>query len=77
MIELVDIEKVFQTKTIETVALKEIRLNVKKGEFASVMGPSGSGKSTLLNIMGLLDNPTKGEVVYDGASPSKLGDETS
>jgi len=75
MIELVDIEKVFQTKTIETVALKEIRLNVKKGEFASVMGPSGSGKSTLLNIMGLLDNPTRGDVVYDGTSPAKMGDE--
>lgn len=75
MIELVDIEKVFQTKTIETAALKDIRLKVEKGEFVSVMGPSGSGKSTLLNIMGLLDNPTKGKVVYDGTSPTKLSDE--
>jgi len=39
------------------------------------MGPSGSGKSTLLNIMGLLDNPTRGDVVYDGTSPAKMGDE--
>ena len=75
MIELVDIEKVFQTKTIETTALKEIKLNIESGEFVSVMGPSGSGKSTLLNIMGLLDNPSKGKVVYDGASPTQLGDE--
>lgn len=75
MIELVNIEKVFQTKTIETVALKDIRLKVEKGEFVSVMGPSGSGKSTLLNIMGLLDQPTKGSITYDGSSPNKLGDE--
>lgn len=75
MIELIDIEKVFQTKTIETVALKDIRLKVEKGEFVSVMGPSGSGKSTLLNIMGLLDRPSKGDVIYDGTSPSGLGDE--
>lgn len=75
MIELVDVEKVFQTRTIETVALKDIRIRVENGEFVSVMGPSGSGKSTLLNIMGLLDNPSKGEVVYDGRSPTLLGDE--
>jgi putative ABC transport system ATP-binding protein len=75
MIELIDIEKVFQTKTIETIALKEIRLKVDKGEFVSVMGPSGSGKSTLLNIMGLIDQPSKGKVVYDGTSPMEFGDE--
>jgi putative ABC transport system ATP-binding protein len=75
MIELIDIEKVFQTRTIETVALRDIQLNIDDGEFVSVMGPSGSGKSTLLNIMGLLDHPSKGEVKYSGASPEKLGDE--
>jgi len=75
MLELVDIEKVFQTKTIETVALSNIQLNIQDGEFVSVMGPSGSGKSTLLNIMGLLDHPSRGEVIYNGASPDKLGDE--
>jgi len=62
MIELKNINKVYQTKTVETLALNNISLKVKKGEFLSIMGPSGSGKSTLLNIMGLLDEPTKGNI---------------
>lgn len=66
MIHLVDIEKVYRTKTIETVALHRVNLLVEKGEFVSIMGPSGCGKSTLLNIMGLLDDPSSGHVVIDG-----------
>ncbi|NEM98711.1 ABC transporter ATP-binding protein [Pontibacter burrus] len=66
MITLSDIEKVYQTKTIETVALQRVNLAVPKGEFVSIMGPSGCGKSTLLNIMGLLDVPTSGVVTIDG-----------
>ncbi|MGV3504635.1 MAG: ABC transporter ATP-binding protein [Adhaeribacter sp.] len=66
MIQLTDIEKVYQTKTIETVALQQINLRIAKGEFVSVMGPSGCGKSTLLNIMGLLDVPTSGTIEIDG-----------
>lgn len=66
MITLSDIEKVYQTKTIETVALQRVNLTVPKGEFLSIMGPSGCGKSTLLNIMGLLDVPTSGVVTIDG-----------
>ena len=62
MIQLTNIEKVYKTDTIETMALHKINLEVDKGEFLSVMGPSGCGKSTLLNIMGLLDAPSKGEV---------------
>jgi putative ABC transport system ATP-binding protein len=62
MIQLQNIEKVYRTSTIETLALNSISLNIAKGEFLSIMGPSGCGKSTLLNIMGLLDNPSKGEV---------------
>jgi len=62
MIQLRNIEKVYKTDTIETMALHKINLEVDKGEFLSVMGPSGCGKSTLLNIMGLLDAPSKGEV---------------
>jgi len=65
MITLSDIEKVYQTKTIETVALQRVNLTVPKGEFVSIMGPSGCGKSTLLNIMGLLDVPTSGVVTID------------
>lgn len=66
MIQLVDIEKVYRTKTIETVALNRVNLLVERGEFVSIMGPSGCGKSTLLNIMGLLDDPSSGHVVIDG-----------
>ena len=62
MIKLSNVEKVYRTDKIETLALKDINLDVKKGDFLSVMGPSGCGKSTLLNIMGLLDNPTRGKI---------------
>ncbi len=62
MIELNNISKVYRTKTIETVALNKINLKIDKGEFLSIMGPSGCGKSTLLNIMGLLDEPSEGEI---------------
>jgi len=74
MIKLDGIEKVFHTKTIETVALSEINLEIKEGELLSIMGPSGSGKSTLLNVMGLLDLPTKGEVVINGTNPNNYND---
>ncbi|MDX5481512.1 MAG: ABC transporter ATP-binding protein [Hymenobacteraceae bacterium] len=66
MITLLNIEKVYQTKSIETVALQNVNLTVPKGEFLSIMGPSGCGKSTLLNIMGLLDIPSSGTVEIDG-----------
>ncbi|HNP22050.1 MAG TPA: ABC transporter ATP-binding protein [Panacibacter sp.] len=62
MIRLQNIEKVYRTDTVETLALNSVSLDIAKGEFLSVMGPSGCGKSTLLNIMGLLDMPTKGEI---------------
>jgi putative ABC transport system ATP-binding protein len=66
MIELHNIEKVYRTSTIETMALNNISLSIAKGEFLSIMGPSGCGKSTLLNIMGLLDSPSGGELKIDG-----------
>jgi putative ABC transport system ATP-binding protein len=74
MIHLQNIEKVYRTDTVETQALNNINLNIGKGEFLSIMGPSGCGKSTLLNIMGLLDAPTKGEVLIDGNTTLKLSD---
>jgi putative ABC transport system ATP-binding protein len=74
MVKLNNVEKVYRTESIETLALHDINLDVDKGEFVSVMGPSGCGKSTLLNIMGLLDNPTKGEVEIDGQPVKKFGD---
>ena len=66
MIILKDLEKVYTTDEIETQALNQINLEVKDGEFLSVMGPSGCGKSTLLNLIGLLDEPTGGTVNIDG-----------
>jgi len=74
MIQLTDVEKVYRTEKIETVALSHINLNVHAGEFISIMGPSGSGKSTLLNVMGLLDAPTRGEVTLDGRAIKSTAD---
>lgn len=65
MIKLENISKVYRTKEIETLALDNINFEVEAGEFVSVMGPSGCGKSTLLNIIGLLDEPDKGQIELD------------
>ncbi|HKL09438.1 MAG TPA: ABC transporter ATP-binding protein [Bacteroidales bacterium] len=70
MIKTNKLVKVFRTDEIETTALNNVDLEVKKGEFVAVMGPSGCGKSTLLNIVGLLDNPTNGELWFDGIEVS-------
>jgi putative ABC transport system ATP-binding protein len=74
MIKLSNIEKVYRTKTIETVALNRVNIHIGKGEFVAVMGPSGCGKSTLLNIIGLLDAPTNGQVEIDGTQISTYAD---
>jgi putative ABC transport system ATP-binding protein len=68
MITLTNLEKIYRTKEIETVALENVNLTVAKGEFLSIMGPSGCGKSTLLNIIGLLDAPTSGTIEIDGTN---------
>jgi len=74
MIRLQNIEKVYRTDTIETLALNSISLDVAKGEFLSIMGPSGCGKSTLLNIMGLLDAPSKGDIKIADKTTANLND---
>jgi len=74
VIKLTNIEKVYRTKTIETVALHNINLTIRKGEFVSIMGPSGCGKSTLLNIMGLLDEPSGGLIEIDDAPVKSYSD---
>ena len=74
MIKLENIEKVYTTKTIETLALNNINMNIGLGEFISIMGPSGCGKSTLLNIMGLLDAPSKGKVEINGTQFQQFSD---
>ncbi|MBY0572704.1 MAG: ABC transporter ATP-binding protein [Undibacterium sp.] len=74
MIKLENISKTYQTDKVETLALKDINLHVKKGEFVSIMGPSGCGKSTLLNLIGLLDKPGKGKVEVEGSELKNWGD---
>jgi putative ABC transport system ATP-binding protein len=74
MIKLTNLQNIYRTKEIETLALENVNLEVRKGEFLSVMGPSGCGKSTLLNIMGLLDAPTTGSVAIDGVDTAGMND---
>ncbi len=74
VLQLTDIEKIYQTKTIETVALNRVNLTINRGEFVSVMGPSGCGKSTLLSLMGLLDEPTSGTIEVDGRAVTSYSD---
>jgi putative ABC transport system ATP-binding protein len=76
MITLNNIEKVYRTDRIETLALQNINLDVADGEFISIMGPSGCGKSTLLNLMGLLDAPTAGQLKLDGSDVASQSDRT-
>jgi putative ABC transport system ATP-binding protein len=72
MITTKELTKVFRTDEVETTALNKVNLDVQSGEFVAIMGPSGCGKSTLLNIIGLLDNPTDGELLFDGTEVSKF-----
>lgn len=74
MIELNNINKVYQTQSVETLALNEVNLQVEKGIFLAIMGPSGCGKSTLLNVMGLIDEPTGGKVKVNGVDLSGYSD---
>jgi putative ABC transport system ATP-binding protein len=74
MIKTRDLVKVFLTEEVETTALNNVNLEINEGEFISIMGPSGCGKSTLLNILGLLDNPTKGEFHFLGHEVSSYNE---
>jgi putative ABC transport system ATP-binding protein len=70
MLKTKNLIKIFRSDEIETTALNNVNLEISEGEFVAIMGPSGCGKSTLLNILGLLDNPTQGQVFFNGIEVS-------
>ncbi len=74
MLQLNNLSKRYLTEEIETTALNNINLNVEKGEFISIMGPSGCGKSTMLNILGLLDNPSEGNYIFNDVDVTGFGE---
>lgn len=74
MIQLQQLNRVFRTSELETTALNHIDLQISKGDFVAIMGPSGCGKSTLLSILGMLDSPSSGAYVFEGADIAKYSE---
>ncbi len=74
IISITDLTKVYAMGEVRVNALAGVSLEIKRGEFASIMGPSGSGKSTLMNVLGCLDQPTSGSYRLDGIETSRLSD---
>ena len=72
LLELSGVEKIYRQGKIEVPALRGIDLTVESGEFTTVFGPSGSGKTTLLNLIGCLDKPTGGSVIFNGRELGSL-----
>lgn len=74
MIKTENLSMLFTTEDVQTKALNEVSLEIKKGEFVAIMGPSGCGKSTLLNILGTLDSSTSGKYFFDGKEINKMSE---
>ncbi len=72
-----DLSRTYTMGKVQVQALKNVTLDIRRGEFAAIMGKSGSGKSTLLHQLGLLDTPTEGEITIDGVEISGLSDSES
>lgn len=72
LVELQGVKKIYRLGEVEVPALQGIDLRVESGDFLALMGPSGSGKSTLLHILGLLDRPTAGKVLWEGQDVTRL-----
>jgi putative ABC transport system ATP-binding protein len=72
VLETEKLDKVYKLGGRQVRALSDVNLQVKKGDFISIMGPSGSGKTTLLNMLGCLDKPTYGKVILDGVNITKV-----
>jgi putative ABC transport system ATP-binding protein len=75
LIEAIDLHKTYETDGVKTLAICGVSFQVDRGEFVAIMGPSGSGKSTLMQILGLLDQLTKGEYLLTGRNVSDLSDD--
>lgn len=75
LLSLRNVSKIYQLDGISVPALKEVNLEIDKGEFVAIIGPSGSGKSTLMNLMGCLDTPTSGKILLENADVSQLSEE--
>jgi len=75
MIELKEVTRAYAHGTRTILALHDVSLHIRAGEFLSVMGPSGSGKSTLLNLIGGLDQPSSGEIFIDGRALHGISDD--
>jgi putative ABC transport system ATP-binding protein len=73
MIELNQIERSYRTGHTETWVLRRIKLNIREGEFVTIMGPSGAGKSSLLNVLAMLDDQWKGEFYFAGEAVHAMG----
>ena len=74
IIDAHNVSKTFNPKTVPVYAVQNVHVHIEEGEFVALVGPSGSGKSTLLNMMGGLDEPTKGTVIIDGVEITKLSE---
>lgn len=74
IVELQNVRKVYPLGKVQVEAVKGVSFSIEKGDFISIAGPSGSGKTTILNMIGLVDQPTEGEVLLDGKPTSKLKD---
>ncbi len=72
LIEITDLGKVYNSKTIPVEAVRHLDLAIDRGEFTAIVGPSGSGKTTLLNLIGGLDTPTYGKIIIDGTNIADL-----
>jgi putative ABC transport system ATP-binding protein len=72
LVELHGVEKIYRLGEVEVPALRGVDLRVEAGDFLALIGPSGSGKSTLLHVLGLLDRPTGGRVLWEGQDVTKL-----
>ena len=74
LLRLIDVWKTYRMGAVDVHALRGINLEVKGGEFIVVLGPSGSGKTTLLNLIGGIDTPTKGDILFNGTNVSALNE---